>query len=83
MNQTLRYNGIKLQFEALIYDKLIPMNQDKDKYSDFEKNYMYWLSTTFQVEKVTEQIMLYEQGDDYKTLAHVLHNKFVSEAETK
>ena len=55
------------------------MNNDISQHENFEENYKYWISTAYQIEKATEQMMLYESGSQHETLARVLHNKIVSE----
>jgi hypothetical protein len=44
-----RYNGIRIQFEALIYDKRQPMMKDETDYDNSDSSRKYWSLTAFQV----------------------------------
>jgi hypothetical protein len=74
-----RYSGIRLQFEALIYNERQPMMKEEADSGDFESSKKYWILTAFQVEKAAEHILLFEAGDQYETLAKVLHAKVTAE----
>lgn len=78
-----RYQGIKLIFDTFIHDEKQPINQQAFDKGDFDKNRTYWLSTAFQTEKATQNLMLGEAGNGYETLAYVLNSKITQEKMVK
>ncbi len=70
-----RYQGLKLIFDAFIGNEDQPGNQREFDKTDFEKNRTYWLSSAYQVEKATQNLMLSETDNGYDALAHILNNR--------
>lgn len=63
-----RYNGIRVQFLALLFNERQPMMQQDITTENFDTSRAYWVSTAYQVEKSTENMLLYEARGNMKLL---------------
>lgn len=78
-----RYYGLKSIFDAFILDEKQPINTDRIDKDNFDENRTYWISSAFQVEKATQNMMLSEVGNSYEELAHTLNIKFIEQKNSK
>jgi hypothetical protein len=77
-----RYASIGKIFADFINDNRQPINRSSLEHGDFNASRQYWLSSAFQIEKATQQLMVSESRE-YIGLAVALHSYFTKRSDQR